>query len=139
MAGELVDEVCHLVPRIDGSVGRDSGVILTGAAIDLDLDYTESELAMLKSSLDHADAVCTKRYSYDLYHTLIVDPDGTGGDLLDLARARLLQAKEAEPARAYLASRALPDAIVAQFKIGYAPLSANAMRTWANTSTNLHF
>ncbi len=66
----------------------------TGAAIDLDLDYTESELAMLKSSLDHADAVCTKRYSYDLYHTLIVDTDGTAGDLLDIARQRLLQAKQ---------------------------------------------
>ena len=51
--------------------------------------------------------------------------------LADFFRRCLLQAKEAEPARAYLASRALPDAIVAQFKIGYAPLSAEAMRTWA--------
>ena len=51
--------------------------------------------------------------------------------LADFFRRCLLQAKEAEPARAYLASRALPDAIVAQFKIGYAPLSASAMRTWA--------
>ena len=51
--------------------------------------------------------------------------------LADFFRRCLQQAKEAEPARAYLASRALPDAIVAQFKIGYAPLSAEAMRTWA--------
>ena len=51
--------------------------------------------------------------------------------LADFFRRCLQQAKEAEPARVYLASRALPDAIVAQFKIGYAPLSANAMRTWA--------
>ena len=51
--------------------------------------------------------------------------------LADFFRRCLLQAKEAEPARAYLARRALPDEIVAQFKIGYAPLSAEAMRTWA--------
>ena len=51
--------------------------------------------------------------------------------LADFFRRCLQQAKEAEPARDYLASRALPDAIVAQFKIGYAPLSAEAMRTWA--------
>jgi len=51
--------------------------------------------------------------------------------LADFFRRCLLQAKEAEPARAYLASRELPEAIVSQFKIGYAPLSAEAMRTWA--------
>ena len=51
--------------------------------------------------------------------------------LADFYRRCLLQAKEAEPARAYLASRELPEAIVSQFKIGYAPLSAEAMRTWA--------
>lgn len=51
--------------------------------------------------------------------------------LADFFRRCLLQAKEAESARAYLASRELPEAIVSQFKIGYAPLSAEAMRTWA--------
>jgi len=51
--------------------------------------------------------------------------------LADFFRRCLLQSKEAEPARAYLASRELPEAIVSQFKIGYAPLSAEAMRTWA--------
>ena len=51
--------------------------------------------------------------------------------LADFFRRCLLQAKEAEPARAYLASRELPESIVSQFKIGYAPLSAEAMRTWA--------
>ncbi len=64
-----------------------------GAALDLVLDYTESELAMLKSSLDHQDAVCTKRYEYDIFHTLIVDTDDSQGDLLALARERLLAAK----------------------------------------------
>ena len=58
--------------------------------------------------------------------------------LADFFRRCLQQAKEAEPARVYLASRALPDAIVAQFKIGYAPLSANAMRTWAKTWLIIH-
>lgn len=51
--------------------------------------------------------------------------------LADFFRRCLLQAKEAEPARAYLASRELPDAIVSQFKIGYAPIAAQSMRIWA--------
>ena len=51
--------------------------------------------------------------------------------LAEFFRRCLQQAKEAAPARAYLASRELPEAIVSQFKIGYAPLSAEAMRTWA--------
>ena len=52
-------------------------------------------------------------------------------ELADFFRRCLLQAPEAEPARKYLASRALPDDIVARFKIGYAPLSGDAMLTWA--------
>lgn len=51
--------------------------------------------------------------------------------LADFFRRCLLHADEAAPAREYLASRALPDDIVARFKIGYAPRSAAAMRTWA--------
>ena len=38
-----------------------------GVAVDLLLDYTESDLAMLKSSLNHVDAVCGERYTYDLH------------------------------------------------------------------------
>ena len=40
-------------------------------------------------------------------------------------------AKEAAPARAYLKSRDLSGEIVERFQIGYAPLSADAMLTWA--------
>ena len=43
----------------------------------------------------------------------------------------LKAAKEAERARAYLASRNLNDDVVERFQIGYAPLRAEAMLAWA--------
>lgn len=43
----------------------------------------------------------------------------------------LLQAKEAEPARAYLASRKLSAEVAERFQIGYVPMSADALLTWA--------
>ena len=43
----------------------------------------------------------------------------------------LKEAKEAEPARRYLAARNLTDEVVERFQIGYAPLRAEAMLTWA--------
>ena len=43
----------------------------------------------------------------------------------------LKEAKEAEPARRYLASRDIPDEVVEKFQIGYAPQRADAMLTWA--------
>ena len=43
----------------------------------------------------------------------------------------LKKAKEAAAARRYLASRDIPDEIVEKFQIGYAPLRAEAMLTWA--------
>ena len=43
----------------------------------------------------------------------------------------LKEAKEADPARRYLASRDIPDEVVEKFQIGYAPQRADAMLTWA--------
>ena len=43
----------------------------------------------------------------------------------------LKEAKEAAPARRYLAARDLTDEVVERFQIGYAPLRAEAMLTWA--------
>lgn len=43
----------------------------------------------------------------------------------------LLKAKEAEPARQYLASRHLPSEVVEQFCIGYAPQGVAPILTWA--------
>jgi len=43
----------------------------------------------------------------------------------------LLQAREAEPARAYLASRRLPEGAVEHFKLGYVPLAPEALVTFA--------
>ena len=43
----------------------------------------------------------------------------------------LKEAKEAEPARRYLASRDIPDEVREKFQIGYAPQRADAMLTWA--------
>ena len=43
----------------------------------------------------------------------------------------LATAKEAEPARRYLVSRDLSDEIAEKFQIGYAPLRAESMLTWA--------
>ena len=81
-----------------------------GVAVDLLLDYTESDLAMLKSSLDHVDAVCGERYTYDIYHTLVVDPEGARGDLLETARRRLQKAK----------------------RMGFAALQRDNRRFWRN-------
>ena len=63
-------------------------------AVNVILDYTEDELAIQKSSLDHADAVCTKHYEYDIYHTLVVDAEGKIDDLLSIASKRLLAARK---------------------------------------------
>ena len=43
----------------------------------------------------------------------------------------LKEAKEAEPARRYLASRNIPDEVIEKFQIGYAPQRADAMLIWA--------
>ena len=43
----------------------------------------------------------------------------------------LKEAKEAESARRYLASRDIPDEVMEKFQIGYAPQRADAMLTWA--------
>lgn len=52
-------------------------------------------------------------------------------ELAAFYRRCLKDAKEAVRAREYLASRDLPDEIAEKFQIGYAPLSADAMLTWA--------
>ncbi|MBQ7188474.1 MAG: DNA primase [Kiritimatiellae bacterium] len=52
-------------------------------------------------------------------------------ELAAFYRRCLLQTREAEPARAYLASRKLPDDICEQFGIGYAPTQSGALQKWA--------
>ncbi|MBR4171956.1 MAG: DNA primase [Kiritimatiellae bacterium] len=52
-------------------------------------------------------------------------------ELAAFYRRCLLQTREAEPARAYLASRKLPDDICEQFGIGYAPTQTGALQKWA--------
>ena len=52
-------------------------------------------------------------------------------ELAAFYRRCLKDAKEATPAREYLASRDLSDEVAEKFQIGYAPLSADAMLTWA--------
>ena len=47
----------------------------------------------------------------------------------------LKEAKEADPARRYLASRDIPDEVVEKFQIGYAPQRANAMLIWAKKNS----
>lgn len=51
--------------------------------------------------------------------------------LAEFYRRCLLQAKEAEGARAYLAKRNLPDAWTEKFCVGYAPIGAAPILTWA--------
>ena len=52
-------------------------------------------------------------------------------ELAAFYRRCLKDAKEAERAREYLASRDLSDEVAEKFQIGYAPLSADAMLMWA--------
>ena len=52
-------------------------------------------------------------------------------ELAAFYRRCLVAAREAEQARAYLSSRNLPDDIAEKFLIGYAPMNADAMLTWA--------
>ena len=52
-------------------------------------------------------------------------------ELAAFFRRCLLQAKEAEPARQYLMSRMLNPEVAERFCIGYAPLSPEALVTWA--------
>ena len=52
-------------------------------------------------------------------------------ELSEFYRRCLLQTKEAEPARAYLASRALDGAVAEDWTIGYAPNGCATMLKWA--------
>ena len=68
------------------------------AAIDVSLNYEYSELAMLQTSMDAGsdqyNGTPPPKLQYDVYHTLIVDVEGKRGDLLELAREKLLKAKK---------------------------------------------
>ncbi len=52
-------------------------------------------------------------------------------ELAAFYRRCLLQAPEAQPARDYLSSREIPDETAEAFLVGYAPMRADAMLTWA--------
>ena len=64
-------------------------------AIDIDKNYQSDPLEALKSSLtgDGIKKNTGTRFEYSIFHTLIVDIDGSKGDLLALAKKRLNAAK----------------------------------------------
>ncbi|MBR4674577.1 MAG: hypothetical protein IKP00_08940 [Victivallales bacterium] len=64
-------------------------------AIDIDKNYQSNPLEALKSSLtgDGIKKNTGTRFEYCIYHTLIVDIDGSKGDLLEVAKKRLCGAK----------------------------------------------
>ncbi|MBO4512641.1 MAG: hypothetical protein J5746_07720 [Victivallales bacterium] len=68
------------------------------AAVDVSLNYEYSALDMLQSSMeagkDAYNNTPPPKLKYDVFHTLIVDVEGTKGDLLHLAREKLLAAKK---------------------------------------------
>ncbi len=68
------------------------------AAIDVSLNYNASELAILQNSMKAGDKMrndLPPKLKYDVFHTLIVDVEGKRGNLLELARQKLTQAKTA--------------------------------------------
>ncbi len=67
-------------------------------AIEVFLNYEYSPLAILQTSIDaEGDSFGNTpppKLKYDLFHTLIVDTDGTRGDLLAIARKKLYAARQ---------------------------------------------
>ncbi len=67
------------------------------AAVEVSLNYEPFALSSQQNSMDTSGDpygnTPPPMQSYDVFHTLIVDPDGSKGDLLSLAREQLLAAK----------------------------------------------
>lgn len=67
-------------------------------AINVSLNYELSALSQLQSSLqadsDPFNNTPPPKLQYDIFHTLIVDTDGSKGDLLAIARKKLFAAKK---------------------------------------------